>query len=64
MQKALKLELYSMYLLLLVIDFPDQYKTMHCKPINQNSVCNKWYHTYHNSLENPNQFIDEFPKTF
>ena len=28
---AAGLYLYSMYLLLLVIDFPDQYKTIHCK---------------------------------
>ena len=26
-----RLELYSLYLLLLVIDFPDQYKTNKCK---------------------------------
>ena len=48
--------LYSLYLLLLVIDLPDQYKTIHCKSTNKNSVCN--------SLENLNKFIDKFPKTF
>ena len=58
------LQLYSLYLLLLVIDFPDQYKTIHCKLTNKNSLCNKWYHTYHNSLENLNQFADKFIKTF
>ena len=61
---AVELELYSMYVLLLVIDFPDQCKTIHCKSTNKNSVYNKWYHTYHNSLENFNQFIDKLPKTF
>ena len=25
----------------LVIDFPDQYKTINCKSTNKNSVCNK-----------------------
>ena len=55
---------YSLYLLSLVIDFPDQYKTIHCKSANKISVCNKWYHTYHNSLETLNQFIDKFTKTF
>ena len=53
-----------MYFLLLVIDFPNQYKTIHCKSTNKNSVCNKLYHTYYNSLENLNQFIDKFPITF
>ena len=56
------LYLYSMYLLLLLIDFPDQYKAINCKSTNKSSVCNKWYHTYHNSLENLNQFIDKFTK--
>ena len=53
--------------LLLVIDFSDQYKTIHCKSKkNKSSVRNKWYyiHTYHNELENRTQFIDKFPKTF
>ena len=49
---------------LLVIDFPDQYKTIHCKSTNKNSVYNKLYHIYHNSLENLNQFIYKFIKTF
>ena len=50
--------------MLLVIDLPDQYKAIHCKPTNKISVCNKCFNTYHNSLENFNQFIDKFPKTF
>ena len=53
-----------MFLLLLVIDFSDQYKIIHCKSTNENSVCYKWHHTYHNSLENFSQFIDKFTKTF
>ena len=53
---------YSLYLLLLVVDFHDQYKTIYCKSTNKNSVCNKWYHIYHNSIENLNQFIDELTK--
>ena len=61
---AAGLWLYSLYLLLLLIDFPDQYKTNKCKPTNKNSICSKWNHTYHNSLENLNQFIDKYPKTF
>ena len=28
------------------------------------NVYNKWYRTYHNSLENLNQFTDKFTKTF
>ena len=55
---------YLLYLLLLVIDFPDQYKTIHCKSTNKNSVFNKWYDSYYNSLENLNQFINKFPQTF
>ena len=51
-----------MYLLLLVIDFPDQYKTIHYKSTNKNSIFNKWFHTFHNSLENLNQFYDKFPR--
>ena len=54
------LQLYSLYLLLLVIDFPDQYNTIHCKLANENSVCDKLYHTSHNSLENLSQFTNEF----
>ena len=54
--------LYSLHLLLLVNDFPDQYKTIHCKSTNKNIVCNKWYHTNHISLENLNQFIYKFTK--
>ena len=61
---AAVLLLYSLYLLLLVIDYSDQYKTIHCKSTNKNSVCNKLYHIYHNSLENLNQFNDKFTKTF
>ena len=61
---AAGLQLYSLYLLLLVIYFPDQYKTIHCKSLNINSVRNKWYHTHPNSLENLNQLIDKFPNTF
>ena len=53
---------YSLYLLLLVIDCPNQYNAIHCKLTNKNSVYNKWYHTYRNSLENLNQFIDKFTK--
>ena len=30
-----------MYLLLLVIDLSDNYKTIHCKSMNKNIVCNK-----------------------
>ena len=41
-----------------------QYKTIHCKSTNKNNFCNKWYHTYQNSLENLNQFIMQFLKTF
>ena len=59
---AAGLQLYSLYLLLLSIDFPDQYKTIHCEYTNENCVCNKWYHTYHNSLENINHFIHRFSK--
>ena len=59
---AVGLQLYSLYLILLVIDFPDQYKAIHCKSTDKYNVCNKWYHIYHNSLENLNQFIDKFPK--
>ena len=33
--RATGLQLYSLYLLLLVIDFPDQYKTFHCKTTNK-----------------------------
>ena len=32
---AAGLQLYSLYFLLLVIDFPDQYKTIHCKLTNK-----------------------------
>ena len=53
-----------MYFSLLVIDLPNQYKTIHCKSIYKNNVYNKWYQTYHNSLESLNQFIYKFPKTF
>ena len=49
---------------LLVLYFPVEYKTIYCKSTNKNNVCNKWYHTYHNSLENLNQYIGKFPKTF
>ena len=28
------------------------------------AFCNKWYHTYHNSMENLNQFIDKFTEMF
>ena len=41
-----------------------QYKIINCKSTDKNSICNKWYHTYHNSLENVNKFIDKFSKTF
>ena len=41
---AVGLYLNSLYFLLSVIDFPDQYKTINCKSTNKNSVCNKWYH--------------------
>ena len=61
---AAGLQLYSLFLLLLVIDFPDQLETINCKSTNKDSVCNKWYQTYHNSLENLNQFIYKFTKTF
>ena len=44
-------------MLLLSIDFPDQYKAIHCKSTNKNSVCNN--HNHHNSLENLN--VDKFP---
>ena len=55
----------TIFLVFVIIsNFPDQYKTVHCKSTNKNRVCNKWYHTYHNSLENFNQFIDKFPKFF
>ena len=47
---------------LLVIDFLDQYKTIHCKSTNKTSVYNKWYHTNHNSLKNLDQSIDKFTK--
>ena len=50
-------------MLLLVIDFHDQYKTIHCKSTNKSSVCNKLYLTYDHSLDNINQFIDKSPKT-
>ena len=53
-----------MYFLLLVIDFSNQYKTIHCKSTNKSSVCNEWYHTFHHSLENIYQFIDKFTNTF
>ena len=53
-----------MYLLLLVINFLDELKTIHSKSLNKSIVCNIFYHTYHNSLENLNQFIDKFTKTF
>ena len=56
---AEELKLYSLYLSLLVIGFPDQYKTIHCKSTNKNSVGNKWYHTFYNPLENLNQFVDK-----
>ena len=32
-----------MYLLLLLIDFPDQYKTIHCKSINKDSIEIRYY---------------------
>ena len=54
----------SLYLILLGIDLPDQYNTIHCKLTNKSRVYNKWYHTYHNSLENLNQFNYKFRKTF
>ena len=41
---AAELYLYSLYFLLLVIDFSDQYKTIHCKSTSKSSVCNKRYH--------------------
>ena len=44
--------------------FFSQYKTIHCKTRNKNSVCKIRYHTYHNALENLNQFIYRFTKTF
>ena len=44
--------------------FLDQYKTFNCKSTNKNSVYNKWYYTYHHSLENLNQFFDKIIKTF
>ena len=47
-----------------VIDFPHHYKTIHCKSTNKNSICIKWYHTYHNSLESFNQFIYKFTTNF
>ena len=57
---------HSLYLLSLVIDFHNKYKIkyINCKSTNKNSVCNEWYHTYHNSLEDLNQFVNKFPKTF
>ena len=61
---AALLYLNSLFLLSLVIDFPDQYKTIHCKSTNKSIVCNKWYRTYHDSLENIDQLIDKFTKTF
>ena len=57
---ASELQLNESYLLLLAIDFIDQYNTIHCKSTNKNSAYNKWYYTYHNSLETLNQFIDKF----
>ena len=57
---------HSLYLLSLVIDFHNKYKIkyINCKSTNKNSVCNEWYHTYHNSLENLYKLIDKLPKTF
>ena len=51
-------------IIFIVIDFPDQYKTIHCESTNKSRAYNKLYHTYHNSLENLNKFIHKFPKTF
>ena len=45
-----------------LINFPNQYKTIHCKSTNKSSVCDNLYHTYHNSWENINQFIYKFTK--
>ena len=61
---ASELKLYLLYLLLLVIYLPDQYNTIHYKLTNKSSVCNKGYHTYHNSWENLNQSFYKFKKTF
>ena len=47
-------------IILIVINFPGQYKIIHCKPTNKYSVCNNWYHT----LENLNKCINKFSKTF
>ena len=52
------------YLLFLVIEIPDQNKTINCKSKIKNSVCNKWYNFYYNSLEKLNQYNDELTKTF
>ena len=38
---AAEFQLYSLYLLVVVIDFPDQYKIINCKSTNKNSVYNK-----------------------
>ena len=51
-------------MLLSLIDLFDQYKTIHCKSTNKRSVCNKWYHIYHHSLENLSKLVGKFPKTF
>ena len=53
-----------MYLFLSVIYFHYLYKKIHCKSTHKSSVCNKWHHTYHNSYENLNQFIDKSPSIF
>ena len=50
-----------MYLLLLVIDFPDNHKTINCK---KRQIKAAFETTQHNSLKNLNQFINKFPKTF
>ena len=38
-------KIHWLYFLLLVIDFPDQFKTIHRKSTNKNSVCNKCFYT-------------------
>ena len=41
-----------------------QYGGLHIHFTFQSSVCKKWYHTYHNSLENLNQCIYKLTRNF
>ena len=44
--------------LLLVIDIPIKYKTIHCRLTNKSSVCNKLYHTIIHQNISINSFIN------